>query len=198
MSHDSTRPWTPRGDRPIERILPRPARARHTTTTTTTTTTMASSLRALARAGRSISVVSRASRAFSTAPSQASIDAFMEKFEAAKTVASMEAPSTTMSFAAAPAVETTTGTPEKLRLNFYVPHDAPHDGEEVRSSRRESSNRIAGSRARSGVHRATRAFASSRTTRTNARGMRTNAGLCIHRLVSHRIASRRIPFIHSD
>ena len=66
----------------------------------------------------------------------------MEKFEAAKTVASMEAPSTTMSFAAAPAVETTTGTPEKLRLNFYVPHDAPHDGEEVRSSRRESSNRI--------------------------------------------------------
>jgi len=55
----------------------------------------------------------------------------MEKFEAAKTVASMEAPSTTMSFAAAPAVETTTGTPEKLRLNFYVPHDAPHDGEEV-------------------------------------------------------------------
>ena len=168
MSHDSTRPWTPRGDRPIERVRPRPARARHTTTTTTT---MASSLRALARASRSISVVSRASRAFSTAPSQASIDAFMEKFEAAKTVASMEAPSTTMSFAAAPAVETTTGTPEKLRLNFYVPHDAPHDGEEVRSSRRESSNRIAGSRARSGVHRATRSFASSRTTRTT----RTNA-----------------------
>ena len=119
----------------------------------------------------------------------------MEKFEAAKTVASMEAPSTTMSFAAAPAVETTTGTPEKLRLNFYVPHDAPHDGEEVRSSRRESSNRIAGSRARSGVHRATRAFASSRTTRTtrtNARCVRTNAGLCTHRLVSHRIASHRI------
>ena len=121
----------------------------------------------------------------------------MEKFEAAKTVASMEAPSTTMSFAAVPAVETTTGTPEKLRLNFYVPHDAPHDGEEVRSSRRESSNRIAGSRARSGVHRATRAFASSRTTRTtrtNARCMRTNAGLCTHRLVSSRIASHRDAF----
>ena len=29
MSHDSTRPWTPRGDRPIERVRPSP-RARET------------------------------------------------------------------------------------------------------------------------------------------------------------------------
>ena len=69
----------------------------------------------------------------------------MEKFEAAKTSPSMEAPSTTSSFAAAPAMrETTAGTPEKLRLNFYLPHEAPHDGEEVRARvHRRSKPRIA-------------------------------------------------------
>lgn len=106
---------------------------------------MASTLRALARAAsRSSAVVSRA-RPFSTTASQASIDAFMEKFEAAKTSPSMEAPSTTSSFAAAPAMrETTAGTPEKLRLNFYLPHEAPHDGEEVRArAHRRSKPRIA-------------------------------------------------------
>ena len=125
----------------------------------------------------------------------------MEKFEAAKTVASMEAPSTTMSFAAAPAVETTTGTPEKLRLNFYVPHDAPHDGEEVCSSRRESSNRIGIARS-VGVHRATRAFVVANDANdANERAMNAHERWSLYpssRLVSHRIASRRIPFIHSD
>jgi len=127
----------------------------------------------------------------------------MEKFEAAKTVASMEAPSTTMSFAAAPAVETTTGTPEKLRLNFYVPHDAPHDGEEVCSSRRESSNRIAGSRARvGGSPRDARVrVVANDANDANERAMNAHERWSLYpssRLVSHRIASRRIPFIHSD
>jgi hypothetical protein len=126
---------------------------------------MASTLRALARAAsRSSAVVSRA-RPFSTTASQASIDAFMEKFEAAKTSPSMEAPSTTSSFAAAPAMrETTAGTPEKLRLNFYLPHEAPHDGEEVRArAHRRSKPRIAaldrdrGSRMRTLSSPATRA-----------------------------------------
>ena len=109
-----------------------------------TPTPMASTLRALARAAsRSSAVVSRA-RPFSTTASQASIDAFMEKFEAAKTSPSMEAPSTTSSFAAAPAMRETAGTPEKLRLNFYLPHEAPHDGEEVRArAHRRSKPRIA-------------------------------------------------------
>lgn len=70
-------------------------------------------------------------RAFASA-SKDSIDAFMTKF-AQHAPPKFDAPSTPTTFMpAAAAAEATSGTPEKLKLNFYMPHAAPHDGEEVR------------------------------------------------------------------
>jgi hypothetical protein len=73
-------------------------------------------------------------RAASTT-SQASIDAFMEKFDAAKTSPTMDRPCTPTTFASAPIAEDAKGTPDKLKLNFYMPHEVAHDQEEVRTRR---------------------------------------------------------------
>ena len=67
-----------------------------------------------------------------TAASQASIDAFMEKFDVAKTSPTMDRPSTPTTFASAPVEESAKGTADKLKLNFYLPHEVAHDKEEVR------------------------------------------------------------------
>lgn len=79
--------------------------------------------------------------------SQASIDAFMKNFEAHKTSPTMEPPSTTSTFAAKPAMEEQKGTPDKMKLNFYLPHDAPFDKAEVRTGegREVSTSRSLGS-----------------------------------------------------
>merc|ERR1712216_319568 len=58
-----------------------------------------------------------------TAASQASIDAFMEKFDVAKTSPTMDCPSTPTTFASAPVEESAKGTADKLKLNFYLPHE---------------------------------------------------------------------------
>jgi hypothetical protein len=76
-------------------------------------------------------------RAFASA-SKDSIDAFMTKF-AQHAPPKFDAPSTPTTFMpAAAAAEATSGTPEKLKLNFYMPHAAPHDGEEVRWRERDA------------------------------------------------------------
>lgn len=57
----------------------------------------------------------------------------MEKFELNKTSPTMEAPLTPSSFVDMKPRETTgTGTPDKLKFNFYLPHEVPHNGQEVR------------------------------------------------------------------
>jgi len=67
-----------------------------------------------------------------TAASRASIEAFMEKFDAAKTSPTMDRPSTPTTFASAPIEDGAKGAADKLKLNFYLPHEVAHDKEEVR------------------------------------------------------------------
>ena len=73
----------------------------------------------------------RASASYASTTSKDSIDAFMSKF-AKFAPPKFDAPSTPTTFMPAQAQATTTATPEKLTLNFYMPHAAPHDGEQVR------------------------------------------------------------------
>lgn len=72
----------------------------------------------------------RASASYASTTSKDSIDAFMSKF-AKFAPPKFDAPSTPTTFMPAQAQATTTATPEKLTLNFYMPHAAPHDGEQV-------------------------------------------------------------------
>ena len=44
----------------------------------------------------------------------------------------MDRPSTPTTFASAPVEESAKGTADKLKLNFYLPHEVAHDEEEVR------------------------------------------------------------------
>ncbi len=44
----------------------------------------------------------------------------------------MDRPSTPTTFASAPVEESAKGTADKLKLNFYLPHEVAHDKEEVR------------------------------------------------------------------
>ena len=75
----------------------------------------------------------RAWAASESTASDASVAAFMEKFELNKTSPTMEAPLTPSSFVDMKPRETTgTGTPDKLKFNFYLPHEVPHNGQEVR------------------------------------------------------------------
>jgi len=75
----------------------------------------------------------RAWAASESTASDASVAAFMEKFELNKTSPTMEAPLTPASFVDMKPRETTgTGTPDKLKFNFYLPHEVPHNGQEVR------------------------------------------------------------------
>ena len=78
------------------------------------------------------------SRAFGTSALRAtelqkeSIASFMENFEKHKPIATMDLPSTPSSFLK-PAKEVPATIPEKMTLNFYVPHEIEFDGAEVTS-----------------------------------------------------------------
>jgi len=129
--------------------------------TTPNTIMLRQAIRRLARPARTTNGAwaTAYARAWATASestaSDASVTAFMEKFELNKTSPTMEAPLTPSSFVDMKPRETTAGagTPDKLKLNFYLPHDVPHDGQEVRGDRRRESHGLGNRGSRSAIDR---------------------------------------------